>query len=708
MMRRVTSIALLLPLAGSAYIRQQVSGTTMPLLRVDNTAIQFYLNEQIVPGYQSSASGTTLTVITADSNPQQAVQVALDSWNGAASANIHFLPVILTASVINPDDFQGTIAFGSTAADLSAAGGALAVTIDSYVTGPANQGSGGPVTCTANCTYPASGDIFDSDIILNPAYTFSTTGVTGTHDLQAVILHELGHSLSANHTGLLGASMFQFPTQRVLTTDDLAFVDSAYPLPNVAPALGAINGKVTVAGAEPVPVPYALLTAFDVAAGITVGGITNPDGTYSFDVPPGNYQIYAEPLNGVVPINIYLTSAQAALAAATKFQTTLYGGGLAVSASSTATADIAVTSGASGLAPPILAVTPVNGSVSTGIVGGPVTIASGQTVDLILSGAGFDATLTGSNFAFYGQGVSLQSGSVRVDSSQKFNGFPLLRLTLDVAATTTPSLASFIVTSGSNTLSFSGALVVVPPAPAFVSAGVISAASYTGIPGEVSPGGIYSIYDMPNVPNLGPATYVQNGPYDIHGYLATTLAGVTVTFDGVPAPMFLAWGNQLNFQVPFEVSGKTSTQVVVNYLGSASAPVAVPVLPSQPLFFTFPGTHNVQAYNLPSYTLNTANTPAPRGSYVEVYGTGVGKVAYTVLTGHSAPEFPAGFTGNYTYSIGGSAAAPALFGGWTPTAVGLAQWDIQIPTGIGTGAESIIVKDASGATSQSGATIFVE
>jgi uncharacterized protein (TIGR03437 family) len=711
-MRPTAWLTLLLASTGLAYVREQVSGTTTPLMRVDNTAIQFYLNEQIVPGYQSSASGSTVTVITSDSNPQQAVHSALDSWNAVSTANLHFLPLILTPSVINPNDFQATIAFGSTAADLSAVGGALALTIDSYVLGPANQGASGPVGCSANCTYPASGDIFDSDIILNPEYSFSTTGVPGTHDLQAVMLHELGHSLSANHTGLLGASMFQFPTQHFLTADDLAFVNSAYPLPSAGAPLGTIGGTVTVAGAG--PVPYALLTAFDTSAGVTVGGITNPDGTYAFDVPPGAYQIYAEPLNGLVPINIYLTSAQANLAAATKFQTTLYNGTLTVSSNSTATANITVTSGASTLAAPVVAVTPVNGNVSTGNTGGPATVASGQAVDLVLSGAGFDATLADSNFAFYGQGISLKPGSVRVDPSQTFNGFPLLRLTLNVAATTTPSLASFIVTSGSNTLSFSGALVIVPPTPTTTTQNIKSSAS--GLAGSVSPGGLYTIYGPSNLlgPTGGPlyGGFNNNG-FDSYALLASYLDGVTVTFDGVPAPLFFVDGQvtgqnfgQLNVQAPFEVAGKTSTQVVVNYLGSASAPVTVPVVPAQPaLFLSCGGT--VCAINQDGST-NSAANPAPRGSYIEIFGTGLGKVDYTVLTGQGAPAPPAGFTGNYTYSIGGSAPAPALFGGWTPTEVGLAQWNLQIPTGIGTGAVSIVVSDSAGDTSQSGATIFVQ
>ena len=692
-MKRIAALILIVASTGLAYVRQQVSGTTTVLSRVDNTGIQYYLNQQIAAGLQSSASGNNVTVITAGSNPQQAIHSAAATWNAVSTANINFLPIALTASVISSTDFQHTIAFGSTASDLSFVGGALALTVDSYVTAPANRASGGGfVSCTSNCTYPAAGDIYDSDIILNPAYSFSTIGEANTHDLQSVMLHEFGHSLSANHSGLLGASMFQFPVQHFLTSDDLAFVNSAYPAASGGAALGAISGTVTAGGT---PVPYALLTAFDVTQGFTVGGVTNPDGTYSINVPPGNYQIYAEPLNGIIAINIYLTAAQAGLAAATKFQTTLYNGTLAVAANGTQTANISVTAGAATLAAPVVTSVPVNASVGSGNIAGPAFVASGGPVDLVLSGPGFDATLKDSNFAFYGAGVSIKSGSVRVDTSQNFGGSPLLRVTLNVAAVTRQSLASFTVTNGSGTTSFSGALIIVPPTPTFAAAGVISAAPYTGIPDEVSPGGIYSIYDIPNTPDLGPNPFVLNGPYDAYGFIATTLAGVTVTFDGIPAPMFLSFGGQLNFQVPFEIAGKSTTQVVVNYFGSASAPVAVPVVASQPLFFQ--SCNGICAVNLPGRTLNTAQNPAPKGSYVEIYGTGVGKSSYTILTGQGAPAPPANFTGNYTYSMGGSASAPAFFAGYTPTAAGLTQWDLQVPMTIGSGQVSVIVQDATGA-----------
>ena len=174
--------------------------------------------------------------------------------------------------------------------------------------------------------------------------------------------------------------------------------------------------------------------------------------------------------------------------------------------------------------------------------------------------------------------------------------------------------------------------MIVPPTPTTTSQSVVSSASGLGNGsgnGAVSPGGLYTIYDIPGTPNLGPggsntSLFVQNGGYDPYGFLAPTLAGVGVTFDGIAAPMFLSWGAQLNVQVPFEVAGQTSTQVVVNYLGSASAPVTVPVLSAQPALFLCGGM-GVCAYNLPSYTVNTAQTPAPRGSDVEITGRGSAK-----------------------------------------------------------------------------------
>jgi uncharacterized protein (TIGR03437 family) len=714
-MRAAASILLFLVPPCFGYISLQTASVpSFPLRRVDNTAIQFYMNNLIVPGVQSTASGAAVTVISADSNPQAAIHAALATWNATNAPNVNFLPLQMTSAVSDGNDFQMTIAIGSTPADLSAIGGALAFTRNSYALGPSSVVNGQIVACSANCKYQA-GDIFDSDIVFSPAMTFSTTGAAGTSDFQAVMTHEFGHALGANHAALLGGTMFQYTTvvERSLTADDVAFVNATYAGAAAAGNPGTLSGTVTGNGGS--PIPYALLTMIDMAAGQTFGGLANADGTYSLEIPAGSYQVYAEPLNGIVQApNLYFTAAQAAQIQ--NFQPTILEGAMSVTANNTATADIAVAAGTSSLAIPYVAVTtangPVPGSFSTG---GPALVASGQSVDLLLAGPGFEGSLSDADFAVYGQGISIHAGGVRLDPNHVTVGtYPVLRVTLDVTARQTQSLASLFVTKGSSTLSLSGALVVVPPTPGFTSRSIVNAASYQGSlngDGAVSPGGIYALFDIPNLPNLGPVTPLGNaGKYDAYGFLASTLGGVTVTFDGVPAPLFFVYGGQINLQVPFEVAGKTSTNLVVNYLGSSSAAIAVPVLASQPAFYTTSATTAFIGNQYPDSTGNYTNSalaPASAGDYITVYGTGVGVSAYVIPTGAGAPTPPTYSADGFTCSIGGIN-TPVLFAGWTPTEVGLAQWNLRVPPSLTqTGAVPIACNNSNGST-QAGLTLFVK
>lgn len=698
MMRRIAPLLLLLAPCGFGYIRWVIAG--YPLVRVDNTAIQFYLNNQVVAGAQSSASGSTVTVITADSNPQQALREALATWNAVTTANIHFLTEKSTTATIDPNDFQMTLAIGSTASDLSLVGGALAITAISSAPQPVNVQNGQLIACSSNCQYPGGG-ILDSDIILNPAKSFSTTGAAGTYDLQAVFTHELGHSLGANHTGILGATMFQFNTfvQRRLSADDRAFVELVYPVSSNPVSFGTVSGAVTgITG-------NALLTLVDATTGATTyGGITNGDGTFSVSIPPGTYQMYAEPLNGIVqPQYIFGASVTAAL-----FQSTMLPGTVNVTANGATTANIAASGGTSVFSTPDVAVTSVNGTVSVPFTeSGPSFIASGQSVDLLLAGAGFDGTLTSANFTVLGQNVTVQPGGVRLDTSGiTVGGHTILRVTLNVATQQSLSLASIFVTKGTSTLSLSGALVIGPPTPTSSTPSVISAAGYTAVASGVSPGGLTAVFDIPNMPNLGPATPVGNTGYDPYGLLSPELGGVTVTFDGVEAPLFFVYGGQINLQVPFEVAGKTTTNMVVSYLGSASAPIPVPVLPSQPAFWTV-GTSNAIYATNGDGTTNTASNPATKGTEITAYGTGVGVVNYPVTTGEGAPTPPSFSANGFTCTVGGLA-APVAFAGWTPTAVALAQWNVTISSSVAsTGAVPIVCTNANGST-QSGLTIFVK
>ena len=65
-----------------------------------------------------------------------------------------------------------------------------------------------------------------------------------------------------------------------------------------------------------------------------------------------------------------------------------------------------------------------------------------------------------------------------------------------------------------------------------------------------------------------------------------SLGGTRVLFDGVAAPMVYAQRGQICAIVPFELTGRKTTEVVVEYEGRQSTPVELPVVSSAPAIFT--------------------------------------------------------------------------------------------------------------------------
>ncbi len=705
-MKRLTGLLAAAILAAPAYgyIRSSFNfadGSSAYIQRSNPAGIQFSVNTLIAAGLQSSAAGKAVTVISSGSNPVPAIQAALATWNAVSTSVVHFVALKTTSKAIDMTDGQNTIAVGSTPGDLSVVGGAVAVTANT---------TAGFVQGTA-----PTGDVADSDIILNPAFAFSTTdGNSTATDLQAVITHELGHALGLNHSGLLGATMFQYSqlSERYLSSDEISFASAVYPSSTVV--VGTLTGKI--AASDGSAVQSALVELIDTVNGNVLSALTGADGTYSVQGPAGSYVVYAEPLTGVVQAgNLYLLTTTKVT---TSFQPTILGGissptKVAVIAGAPPQTVPTLTGcggGVSSLTSPYAGIGKAGFNGDIGISSNQVlsqasfVIASGQSVDLGLIGGGIDATVS---IAVIGQGISVHAGSVHADPNISFGGSlqgaPLMRATLDIAARQTPTLASVIVTKGANVLAMSGVLIIVPPTPTFNASSVVNAASYAGA-GVVSPGGIASIFDT--VTNsLGPATGVLP-PFDLYGNLSTTAGGVTVTFDGVPAPLDYVGAGQINLQVPFEVAGKTSTQVVVNNYGSQSAPVKLTVVPSQPAFFIFAGT--VIAQNFPDYSLNTAANPIARGGVVVLYGTGVGKLPYSLATGQPGVVPPSTYvTPPYSCSFGGSTIAP-LYTYWYYGFVGLATWTVTVPTNAPPGSVTLTCTDtATGASTQQG-TIYLK
>jgi uncharacterized protein (TIGR03437 family) len=127
---------------------------------------------------------------------------------------------------------------------------------------------------------------------------------------------------------------------------------------------------------------------------------------------------------------------------------------------------------------------------------------------------------------------------------------------------------------------------------------------------------------------------------------------------------------------------------------------------SQPAFFTITPQGEDSIAGNQDYSLNSASNPEARGRVVSIYGTGLGKLSYDVATGTGAGAPPAGYTGNNTCTLG-SKSVPVAFTGWTPSAVGLGQWSLVIPSDAPTGKVAIKCTDANGNSTQAG-TLYIK
>ncbi len=159
----------------------------------------------------------------------------------------------------------------------------------------------------------------------------------------------------------------------------------------------------------------------------------------------------------------------------------------------------------------------------------------------------------------------------------------------------------------------------------------------------------------------------------------------------------------INAVSPEEINVNTSHQIVVMRGNTLSVPIAVDIGPADPGIFPYPlpGTPPLQGaiVSVPSYVVALPATPVTAGNTLAIFCTGLGVVDQTVADGAAAPGSPPANTVlTPTVTIGG-VPAHVIFSGLTPSAVGLYQINVTVPTGVTPGPQVPVIVNIGGQSS---------
>jgi uncharacterized protein (TIGR03437 family) len=225
------------------------------------------------------------------------------------------------------------------------------------------------------------------------------------------------------------------------------------------------------------------------------------------------------------------------------------------------------------------------------------------------------------------------------------------------------------------------------------------------VPVKMSVSGI--IATLPQQVNAGTAAGPDHtvAPNEIVSLYLTNFSCATapvVSLNGTAVSWSSYVAGQINYAVPADITSPAALTVACNgtTAWSFNGLVTAAVVPG---IFTLTGTGKGQAAIVNSDgTTNSSTTPATRGSWLSVYGTGFGVFNTAGTNGLRT------VAGNVTATIGG-VDATVLYAGNTPGATdGLQQFNLQIPAGVTAGTAVPIVLTVNGTPTQTTATVSLK
>jgi uncharacterized protein (TIGR03437 family) len=120
---------------------------------------------------------------------------------------------------------------------------------------------------------------------------------------------------------------------------------------------------------------------------------------------------------------------------------------------------------------------------------------------------------------------------------------------------------------------------VIAKTPVITPGYVVNAASYLG---TISAGGLASVFGA----NFAGGTYQGSQLLDSNGHFVTSVGSVSLSVNGVKAPLIYVSPTQINFQVPWETAPGLAVPVTVTWNSVTSSPEQVTIAATaSPSFF---------------------------------------------------------------------------------------------------------------------------
>lgn len=232
-----------------------------------------------------------------------------------------------------------------------------------------------------------------------------------------------------------------------------------------------------------------------------------------------------------------------------------------------------------------------------------------------------------------------------------------------------------------------------------VITGIVNAASYAN--GALAPGEIIAILGQ----GLGPATMAV-GAVDGNGNLSAQLAGVQVTFNGIPGPLYSASDGTVAAVVPYEIPGADKVKVLLTYNGNAAPPQVLPAATAAPGLFSADASGSGPGSILNADgTLNSPDNPAPAGSTIVMSATGGGLTNPPSTTG-AVTNASAPVAAPVSVTVGGQPARVLYCGNALGQVAGSMQVNLKLPAGV-TGTVPVILT-IDGQSSQATVTVSIQ